>query len=98
RRHTSSYGDWSSDVCSSDLRHRRPVHGCFVDEALVVDGAVGDTNLQVHALADRWWVGRHGPVDSGAAVLVQLDLDGLRALRVDRSEERRVGKELRTGG
>src|SRR5438094_3077821 len=23
RRHTSSYGDWSSDVCSSDLRSRR---------------------------------------------------------------------------
>src|SRR5207248_5163150 len=26
RRHTSSYGDWSSDVCSSDLQRRgRPV-------------------------------------------------------------------------
>src|SRR5438094_10563743 len=23
RRHTRSYGDWSSDVCSSDLRKRR---------------------------------------------------------------------------
>src|SRR5207248_8692623 len=23
RRHTRSYGDWSSDVCSSDLRHVR---------------------------------------------------------------------------
>src|SRR5207248_3365077 len=23
RRHTSSYGDWSSDVCSSDLRDHR---------------------------------------------------------------------------
>src|SRR5438094_2577847 len=23
RRHTRSYGDWSSDVCSSDLRRRR---------------------------------------------------------------------------
>src|SRR6266516_5684213 len=30
RRHTRSYGDWSSDVCSSDL------------EALVTSGAVGD--------------------------------------------------------
>src|SRR5207248_2889454 len=24
RRHTRSYGDWSSDVCSSDLARRRP--------------------------------------------------------------------------
>src|SRR5207248_8676262 len=26
RRHTRSYGDWSSDVCSSDLRTRSPHH------------------------------------------------------------------------
>src|SRR5207248_7936827 len=25
RRHTRSYGDWSSDVCSSDLRYMRRV-------------------------------------------------------------------------
>src|SRR5207248_4546826 len=25
RRHTRSYGDWSSDVCSSDLEDRNPV-------------------------------------------------------------------------
>src|SRR5207248_8681346 len=25
RRHTRSYGDWSSDVCSSDLPRRSPV-------------------------------------------------------------------------
>src|SRR5207248_3682802 len=24
RRHTRSYGDWSSDVCSSDLGHQAP--------------------------------------------------------------------------
>src|SRR5207248_7582294 len=27
RRHTRSYGDWSSDVCSSDLQASRPVTG-----------------------------------------------------------------------
>src|SRR5207248_7966694 len=26
RRHTRSYGDWSSDVCSSDLAHIKPLH------------------------------------------------------------------------
>src|SRR5207248_8945660 len=28
RRHTRSYGDWSSDVCSSDLQHQLAVDFC----------------------------------------------------------------------
>src|SRR5207248_7777906 len=28
RRHTRSYGDWSSDVCSSDLSTRRKCRAC----------------------------------------------------------------------
>src|SRR5207248_8578476 len=65
-RHTSSYGDWSSDVCSSDLH---PL-------------ALGDV-----ARDDE---------SRGRA----LELDGLRGggLEHHRSEERRVGKECRTGG
>src|SRR5207248_4965139 len=49
RRHTRSYGDWSSDVCSSDLRGR---DGCQrlrvrriynpVDDRLVPDGSPVD--------------------------------------------------------
>src|SRR5207248_8625502 len=27
RRHTRSYGDWSSDVCSSDLLYLSPTYG-----------------------------------------------------------------------
>src|SRR5207248_6102680 len=29
RRHTRSYGDWSSDVCSSDLMRRRGTSWCM---------------------------------------------------------------------
>src|SRR5207248_4588064 len=32
RRHTRSYGDWSSDVCSSDLFERRANQEAFVNE------------------------------------------------------------------
>src|SRR6266496_2586703 len=39
RRHTSSLRDWSSDVCSSDLRRQRPR---VVDEARARDRHVGD--------------------------------------------------------
>src|SRR5437867_13296049 len=35
RRHTRSYGDWSSDVCSSDLRHRRLYRVLHADETPV---------------------------------------------------------------
>src|SRR5437867_5831557 len=46
RRHTRSYGDWSSDVCSSDLRFEAlPVHPAL--QRVGVHGAV----VHGHALA-----------------------------------------------
>src|SRR5207248_4031119 len=45
RRHTRSYGDWSSDVCSSDLAGSGGRHagaGCAADER---EGAAGDTRM-----------------------------------------------------
>src|SRR5207248_5945586 len=51
RRHTRSYGDWSSDVCSSDLSwlwtsaafqpHVQRIAGAQVDLRLELDGPVG---------------------------------------------------------
>src|SRR5207248_102258 len=32
RRHTRSYGDWSSDVCSSDLSPQRPPFGLYAEQ------------------------------------------------------------------
>src|SRR5207248_7206018 len=42
RRHTRSYGDWSSDVCSSDLTVRATYH------APANHQSGGDTGAQVH--------------------------------------------------
>src|SRR6266516_2255522 len=45
RRHTRSYGDWSSDVCSSDLDEYReaPDDECVREQRLEIDGEeVGD--------------------------------------------------------
>src|SRR5207248_3881142 len=44
RRHTRSYGDWSSDVCSSDLlgAEDRPLHA-WVEPGSYVSVALSDT-------------------------------------------------------
>src|SRR5207248_7413073 len=75
RRHTRSYGDWSSDVCSSDLMEgvpRRSGEARAEPRELL---RIGEGRLPF-AL-----VGRH---DAGH-------------LGLQRSEERRVGKECRSG-
>src|SRR5207248_4016555 len=84
RRHTRSYGDWSSDVCSSDLGavdlHVRAA-------VLAHQDAIALLHLEGDALALlRQLAGAHGH---------DLALLGL-LLRGIRSEERRVGKECRS--
>src|SRR5437763_16222654 len=46
RRHTRYTGDWSSDVCSSDLEALGPFIGTAGDQQLIVQGAA--------ELAARW--------------------------------------------
>src|SRR5690606_40799778 len=88
RRHTRFSRDWSSDVCSSDLLDERPnvrLHGVDV--------------LREHRLLDSYDQPLVCDVD-----VVDLDLRRFAIeevmellLRVLRSEERRVGKECRSG-
>src|SRR5256885_5564630 len=84
RRHTRLQGDWSSDVCSSDLAHvyqacqpatetKRQLVGDVLQR--VFEGSASE--LMLHALEGRR--------------TSQKELDELR-----RSEERRVGKECRS--
>src|SRR5690348_17814655 len=84
RRHTSWTGDWSSDVCSSDLHAQMPreiILGVRGHEIV----AAGRLHMQSRA--------------------VPLDMHGARAQwprkskrsSSPRSEERRVGKEGRSG-
>src|SRR5437867_13209627 len=74
RRHTRSYGDWSSDVCSSDLlpcRFLGPARS-RLDPSLRAPSAL-----------------RRGIIPPGSRIRFQ-EICG-------RSEERRVGKECRSG-
>src|SRR5438876_2699720 len=85
RRHTRWTGDWSSDVCSSDLefgpfftdRYKTPW-----GQALNFDGP------------DSAGVRRHF-IENVRSWVRDFHVDGL---RLDRSEERRVGKEWRSRG
>src|SRR5207248_8208827 len=82
RRHTRSYGDWSSDVCSSDLTAN--VEG----QTVKVKGPKGA--MQV-VLPEEVVV----KVDAGA---VKVDpRNETKRARSMRSEESRVGKEWRSG-
>src|SRR5438094_7478050 len=81
RRHTRSYGDSSSDVCSSDLMNTtQPREGEFQpgDRVRVIDGT---------------FISMEGVVATPPEPFTLKD-----ALAMERSEERRVGKECRGGG
>src|SRR5207248_7575029 len=93
RRHTRSYGDWSSDVCSSDLQlftesfvlaAAASIAGCAlayfalkIVVALIPAGTLPDETL-IHM--------------SVPVLLLALGI----TLLTTRSEERRVGKECRS--
>src|SRR5690348_17557245 len=86
RRHTRWTGDWSSDVCSSDLAADRPAALRALDRALADTAVLGvTTNIDFlrFLLADADVAA--GRLDTGL-------------LDRRRSEERRVGKEGRARG
>src|SRR3989440_4653515 len=85
RRHTRSDRDWSSDVCSSDLTLMGL--GAFPSEhplSIEMLGMHGTyyANMAVH--------------HSDVLIAVGARFDDRVTGRVDRSEERRVGKECRS--
>src|SRR2546426_5926951 len=84
RRHTRLQGDWSSDVCSSDLRTRRAEGMIRTQE---------DSTPMGERLAGKIAIvtgaGSRGPgVGNGKAAAILMARE--------RSEERRVGKECRS--
>src|SRR5207248_7910773 len=86
RRHTRSYGDWSSDVCSSDLS---AVSGSDLTELGVVNATDITKSMPAVVLTQP-----NGPSSFSLAIrgVVQNDFADHQ-----RSEERRVGKECRSG-
>src|SRR5256885_3723402 len=83
RRHTRLQGDWSSDVCSSDLGGPPAVDGLLTDP-----GAPGDA-LHGRVLVPLLATQVEGGVEDRATGALAAPL-GIR------SEERRVGKECRS--
>src|SRR5207248_4866545 len=94
RRHTRSYGDWSSDVCSSDLEDRQDHRPRLSD--LRESGAIeqdADTVMLLHRPGFNDPANDQGIVE----VIVGKQRNGPTGdvtLKY-RSEERRVGKEWR---
>src|SRR5437867_9535868 len=84
RRHTRSYGDWSSDVCSSDL---------IVDLRFNSGGDDTLTSTFTKALPAAL------PPDGRIFILTSANTfsAGIATAARLRSEERRVGKECRSG-
>src|SRR5256885_10016006 len=83
RRHTRLQGDWSSDVCSSDLA------AVFVIELDADDGAAVLPELARQLRGDL-------AVELRRAGQERRILGAHLAAGDDRSEERRVGKECRS--
>src|SRR5207248_3823830 len=97
-----SYGDWSSDVCSSDLfellaeiRTQRP-H----TPTLMITGH-GEHDLVVHALRGGAYDFIQKPIDRDhfvASLRRAIEMRELSRRVKERSEERRVGKEGKRRG
>src|SRR5690606_40708489 len=89
RRHTRFSRDWSSDVCSSDLgRHVPAAVGGPPGRLEGVQSHLLQQLVQADGLAALLWTEQPPPDDTGGD-------EGHR--HRERSEERRVGKECRTG-
>src|SRR5256886_8294559 len=84
RRHTRFDCDWSSDVCSSDLRGVRAV-GIEVNPFLSFISNTKVRNCNVHHLRS-----------AAGSVLSALERRKKVPSHLERSEERRVGKECRS--
>src|SRR5207248_6140818 len=89
RRHTRSYGDWSSDVCSSDLISPPPL-------------AATTPSSTTRRPSGRTTRGRCVP--NGSSIRCSSPITAFRCITAGlarsttRSEERRVGKEGKWGG
>src|SRR5207248_6211347 len=93
RRHTSSYGDWSSDVCSSDLRTTDGMKYSFINHSRA-DVAARINALPASVQAADHEVRTGEQAFASATQSLGLPHFGSNAWAVaPRSEERRVGKE-----
>src|SRR5207249_8023602 len=88
RRHTRSKRDWSSDVCSSDLKHIKAFQPTFC-KVLVRYNPEGDHALNQRQAARLKRLSDYLHTDGRSKFMFELLVPAEKA----RSEERRVGKE-----
>src|SRR5699024_11839766 len=86
RRHTRSKRDWSSDVCSSDLEKAEDFKKLFEQAQIETQSVYGNKDLYIEKII---YPARH--------IEIQLIADHYGKVLHLRSEERRVGKECRSG-
>src|SRR5262245_62217538 len=84
RRHTRCLSDWSSDVCSSDLRDDEEDHDA--DDDVATDDEIAEGEDDVARVCVQQDLSRRRDVEREAEQ---------RREQQQRSEERRVGKECR---
>src|SRR5699024_11973565 len=87
RRHTRSKRDWSSDVCSSDLKR------AATDEGDRKIGLIWHTQGSGKSLSMVFFTGKLVLEMNNPTVVVLTDRNDLDDQLYNRSEERRVGKE-----
>src|SRR3712207_7379151 len=90
RRHTRYWRDWSSDVCSSDLREILPIKAIATTE---VGQCQMWTSLHFDVISPGTFFSSTGLGTMGFGFPASI---GAKAAMPDRSEERRVGKECRS--
>src|SRR5256885_5485919 len=83
RRHTRLQGDWSSDVCSSDLPDKTGTYHATTSYQGLTDGVTHQYRF--------YSIGIDGAGNTEAAHTAPNDV-----IFLQRSEERRVGKECRS--
>src|SRR5207248_6635663 len=91
RRHTRSYGDWSSDVCSSDLLNQTFITPFDREDIHKLASSIDDVLDYLNSAGDRLVLYKIQSVPSDAEKLAEL----VTLQCEERSEERRVGKEWR---
>src|SRR5690606_39849412 len=95
RRHTRFSRDWSSDVCSSDLKPFISVNCAAIPDNLLESELFGhEKGAFTGALARR--IGKFEEAHGGTLLLDEISEMDVRLQA--RSEERRVGKEWRCRG
>src|SRR5690606_39343506 len=93
--------DWSSDVCSSDLY----LVGIKGPLTTPVGGGIRSLNVALRQILDlyvclrpvRYYTGTPSPVKHPEKVDMVIFRENTEDIYAGRSEERRVGKECRTG-